>query len=64
MLSVTHFRITRNADMTIHEEGARDLLKVIEKKELKRRKWGAAVRLEIGRNGMDERVLSFFYIAY
>jgi polyphosphate kinase len=52
VLSVTRFRITRNADMTIHEEGARDLLKVIEK-ELKRRKWGAAVRLEIGkkRNG-------------
>ncbi|WP_129726962.1 RNA degradosome polyphosphate kinase [Ectobacillus funiculus] len=60
VLSVTHFRITRNADMTIHEEGARDLLKVIEK-ELKRRKWGAAVRLEIGRNGMDERVLSFLH---
>lgn len=32
--SVTRFRITRNADLTIHEEGARDLLKVIEK-ELK-----------------------------
>ena len=29
--SVTRFRITRNADLTIHEEGARDLLKVIEK---------------------------------
>ena len=34
--SVTRFRITRNADLTIHEEGARDLLKVIEK-ELKER---------------------------
>ncbi|MDZ5712921.1 RNA degradosome polyphosphate kinase [Jeotgalibacillus haloalkalitolerans] len=40
------FRITRNADLTIHEEGARDLLLEIEK-ELKKRKWGAAVRLEI-----------------
>jgi len=58
VLSVTRFRITRNADLTIHEEGARDLLKVIEK-ELKRRKWGAAVRLEIGKQGLDERVLDF-----
>ena len=32
--SITEFRITRNADLTIHEEGARDLLKEIEK-ELK-----------------------------
>ncbi|WP_058306052.1 RNA degradosome polyphosphate kinase [Gracilibacillus massiliensis] len=46
VLSSTTFRITRNADMTIHEEGARDLLKEIEK-ELKKRKWGAAVRLEV-----------------
>jgi polyphosphate kinase len=44
--SITEFRITRNADMTIHEEGARDLLEVIEN-ELKKRKWGAAVRLEV-----------------
>ena len=36
------FRITRNADLTIHEEGARDLLIEIEK-ELKKRKWGAVV---------------------
>lgn len=40
------FRITRNADMNIHEEGSRDLLKEIEK-ELKKRRWGLAVRLEI-----------------
>ncbi|UOQ84568.1 RNA degradosome polyphosphate kinase [Gracilibacillus salinarum] len=46
VISSTTFRITRNADMTIHEEGARDLLKEIEK-ELKKRKWGAAVRLEV-----------------
>lgn len=58
VLSVTRFRITRNADLTIHEEGARDLLKVIEK-ELKKRKQGAAVRLEIGKQGLDERVLDF-----
>ncbi len=56
--SVTEFRITRNADMTIHEEGARDLLKEIEK-ELKKRKWGAAVRLEIKRDQYDPKVLQF-----
>ncbi|MGG0238712.1 RNA degradosome polyphosphate kinase [Bacillus rhizoplanae] len=60
--SVTRFRITRNADLTIHEEGARDLLKVIEK-ELKKRKWGAAVRLEVGTDNLDERVLSLLYEA-
>ncbi|MGG2095705.1 RNA degradosome polyphosphate kinase [Bacillus sp. S13(2024)] len=60
--AVTRFRITRNADLTIHEEGARDLLKVIEK-ELKKRKWGAAVRLEVGTDNLDERVLSLLYEA-
>ncbi|MGP1907216.1 RNA degradosome polyphosphate kinase [Metabacillus sp. JX24] len=58
VLSVTPFRITRNADMTIHEEGARDLLKEIEK-ELKKRKWGAAVRLEVRKNGFDSHVLDY-----
>lgn len=52
--SVHPFRITRNADMTLDEEGAEDLLKEIEK-ELKRRKWGAAVRLEIDAQ-MDDSV--------
>lgn len=55
--SVSVFRITRNADMAIHEEGARDLLKEIEK-ELRKRKWGAAVRLEIQKDGFDPAVLS------
>lgn len=40
------FRITRNADLEIHEEGADDLLAVIED-YLKRRKNGIAVRLEV-----------------
>lgn len=56
--SITEFRITRNADMTIHEEGARDLLKEIEK-TLKRRKWGAAVRLEVRQSKCDSSVVSF-----
>ncbi|MBH0228613.1 RNA degradosome polyphosphate kinase [Halobacillus yeomjeoni] len=56
--SITEFRITRNADMTIHEEGARDLLKEIEK-ELKKRKWGAAVRLEVREEKYDQKVVHF-----
>ncbi|MBM7647307.1 polyphosphate kinase [Bacillus ectoiniformans] len=56
--STNIFRITRNADLTIHEEGARDLLLEIEK-ELKKRKWGAAVRLEIKREGLDSDVLAY-----
>lgn len=52
ILSVQPFRITRNADMTLDEEGAEDLLKEIQK-ELKKRKWGSAVRLEITHE-MDE----------
>ncbi|MET3684066.1 polyphosphate kinase [Alkalibacillus flavidus] len=47
--SVTMFRITRNADLTIHEEGARDLLEEIEK-ELQNREEGAVVRLEVDQN--------------
>lgn len=55
---ISKFRITRNADMTIHEEGARDLLKEIEK-ELKKRKWGAGVRLEVCEDSMDNNILQF-----
>lgn len=56
--SKTIFRITRNADMTIHEEGARDLLKEIEK-ELKKRKWGSAVRLEVENGSYDKQIVNF-----
>ncbi|HHY73936.1 MAG TPA: RNA degradosome polyphosphate kinase [Bacillus bacterium] len=55
---ISTFRITRNADMTIHEEGARDLLMEIEK-ELKKRKWGAAVRLEVCEDSIDRKILKF-----
>lgn len=58
VVSVTQFRITRNADLTIHEEGARDLLQQIEK-ELKKRKWGAAVRLEIKADKLDKQILGY-----
>ncbi|MGM7636006.1 RNA degradosome polyphosphate kinase [Bacillus sp. Hm123] len=56
--STNIFRITRNADLTIHEEGARDLLLEIEK-ELKKRKWGAAVRLEIKGEDLDQEGLDY-----
>ncbi|MQR84616.1 RNA degradosome polyphosphate kinase [Bacillus megaterium] len=55
--SVSQFRITRNADMTIHEEDAQDLLKEIEE-ELQKRKWGAAVRLEI-KSPYDQSALAY-----
>lgn len=45
-IAVHHFRLTRNADLTLNEEGAEDLLEEIEK-ELRRRRWGAPVRLEV-----------------
>lgn len=56
ILSVKPFRITRNADLTLDEEGAEDLLKEIQK-ELKKRRWGAAVRLEVTRD-MDSYMKS------
>lgn len=52
------FRITRNADLTIHEEGARDLLIEIEK-ELKKRKWGAVSRLEVRSSEMKQKILHY-----
>ncbi|MEH7110288.1 RNA degradosome polyphosphate kinase [Bacillus sp. JJ1764] len=56
--SVTPFRITRNADLSIHEDGADDLLHEIEE-ELKRRKWGASVRLEVQSSCYDEQVINY-----
>lgn len=49
------FRIMRNADLTIEEEEAADLLKEIEK-QLKMRQWGQAIRLEV-EEGIDSRLL-------
>ncbi len=49
------FRIMRNADLSVDEEGAEDLLAEIEKL-LKRRQWGEAIRLEIEDNA-DKRIL-------
>lgn len=49
------FRIMRNADLTIEEDEAEDLLKEIEK-QIKKRQWGQAIRLEI-EQGMDKKLL-------
>jgi polyphosphate kinase len=57
ILAVSPYRITRNSDLQFVEEDADDLVKEIEK-SLKRRRWGAALRLEIDA-GADQRILSF-----
>ena len=49
------FRIMRNADLTIEEDEAADLLKEIEK-QLKKRQWGKAIRLEVEAN-IDKKLL-------
>lgn len=45
-ISVHSFRLTRNADLTLNEEDADDLLEEIEN-QLRRRRWGTPVRLEV-----------------
>ncbi|MBO4751081.1 MAG: RNA degradosome polyphosphate kinase [Lachnospiraceae bacterium] len=50
------FRIMRNADLTIEEDEAEDLLKEIEK-QIKKRQWGECIRLEV-EQGMDKALLS------
>ena len=49
------FRVGRNADLSIDEDEAEDLLKEIEK-QLKKRQWGQAIRLEV-ENSVDRRLL-------
>src|SRR5207302_5853012 len=44
--SVAAFRVTRNADLSLEEEEADDLLVAVEL-ELRRRRFGRAVRLEV-----------------
>ncbi len=48
------FRITRDMDLEFREEEARDLLETVDR-ELRRRKFGAAVRLEVAK-GVPARV--------
>ncbi len=56
ILAVAAYRITRNADLSLNEDEADDLLLEIEK-SLKMRKWGAAIRLEIEAR-CDETIVS------
>lgn len=53
ILSVNPYRIIRNADLTIEEEEAEDLLREIEV-SIKQRKWGQAVKLEVGKDAENE----------
>ncbi|WP_138417998.1 RNA degradosome polyphosphate kinase [Aquibacillus sediminis] len=56
--SITQFRITRNADLTFRDDGARDLLEAMEQ-ELKKRKRGAAVRLEVRNHQHAPETITF-----
>ena len=47
------FRVTRNADLDLEDEGAEDLLEAVEL-ELRRRRFGRAVRLEVEQGINDE----------
>jgi len=49
------FRVTRDADIEIREEEAEDLLSVIEE-EVRRRKFGTPIRLEVSANMPDEMI--------
>lgn len=55
--SVYAFRLTRNGDLAIDEDEAEDLLIEIEK-SIRKRKWGAPVRLEYEKK-MDKDMLEF-----
>jgi polyphosphate kinase len=52
---VATFRVTRNADLTLEDEEAEDLLEALEM-ELRRRRFNKAVRLEVS-DGMSDRML-------
>lgn len=52
ILAAHRFRITRNTDLEIQEDEAEDLLDVIEE-NVKQRKFGSVVRLEVERNMPD-----------
>ncbi len=57
VISAVPYRVMRNADMSIDEDEAADLLKEIEK-QLKKRQWGEVIRLEV-EEGVDSELLSF-----
>jgi polyphosphate kinase len=55
ILSAYPFRVTRNSDLALQEDEAEDLLMAIEQ-ELRRRRFGAVVRLEVSEQ-MSDHVL-------
>ena len=55
IVSTYPFRIMRNADLSIEEDEAEDLLKEIEK-QVKKRQWGQVIRLEV-EAGIDKKLL-------
>ncbi len=57
VLETFEFRITRNADIELEEDEAEDLLKLIEE-EVKKRRLGIIVRLEVDKD-MPEEFLNF-----
>lgn len=57
ILASSPYRIMRNADMSIDEEEAEDLLIEIQK-QLKQRQRGEAIRLEVTK-GVDKRILKY-----
>ena len=56
------YRIMRNADLTIDEDEAADLLKESQK-QLKKRQWGEVIRLEV-EDKMDERLLNILKMEF
>lgn len=50
------YRIMRNADLSIDEDEAEDLLQEIQK-QLRKRQWGEVIRLEV-EEGVDKRLLN------
>ncbi|MCD7824490.1 MAG: RNA degradosome polyphosphate kinase [Clostridiaceae bacterium] len=55
ILSVFPYRVMRNADLTIEEDEAADLLMEIER-QLKKRQWGEVIRLEVEKS-IDNNLL-------
>ena len=56
------YRIMRNADLTIAEDEAEDLLVEIQK-QLKKRQWGEVIRLEV-EDKMDKRLLDILKMEF
>ncbi|MBE5928804.1 MAG: RNA degradosome polyphosphate kinase [Lachnospiraceae bacterium] len=57
IISACPYRIMRNADLTIEEDEAADLLTEIER-QVKKRQWGEIIKLEVEK-GIDERLLTW-----